>query len=126
MKNLVISFILFILMIVGIVVSLNYLDKKCSYYGDIANSLESTINNESWDKAYDISKELLEDWRKDSKTISAYINHLQIEAINDQVLKLTQYIETKDKSESLAVVHEIKFFLQSILSLEKVTISNIF
>ena len=61
MKNLVISFILFILMIVGIVVSLNYLDKKCSYYGDIANSLESTINNESWDKAYDISKELLED-----------------------------------------------------------------
>lgn len=126
MKNLVISFILFILMIVGILVSLNYLDKKCSYYGNMAASLEATINNESWDKAYDISKKFLEEWRKDSKTISAYINHLYIESINDQVLKLTQYIETKDKSESLAVVHEIKFFLEGILYMEKVTIPNIF
>ena len=68
----------------------------------------------------------LEEWKKDSKVISAYINHFHLEAINDQVLKLTQYVKVKDKSESLAVVHEIKFFLKAILSMEKITIDNIF
>jgi hypothetical protein len=73
-----------------------------------------------------MSIEFLEGWKKDSRVISAYINHLYLEGINDQVLKLTQYIKIKDKSEALAVVHEIKFFLKGILYMEKVTIDNIF
>lgn len=126
MKNLIISFMIFIIMVTGMLVSLNFLNKKCSYYEGMATSLEDSLNKESWNTAYDMSIKFLEEWKKDSKVISSYINHFHVEAINDQVLKLTQYVKVKDKSESLAVVHEIKFFLKAILSMEKITIDNIF
>lgn len=113
-------------MIVGMFVSLNYLNKKCTYYGEVATKLEDTVNNESWEKAYDMSKDFLDQWKKDSKVISAFINHLQLDTINDSILKLTQYTKVHDKSESLAMIHDIKFFLEEILFLEKVTIENIF
>lgn len=126
MKNLAASFLLFFILIFSIVLSMNYLENKSDYYSQKADYLEQIISQELWDKAYDTSLEFLEEWDKDSKTVSAFINHMHVEGINNEVLKLTQYIKYEEKVESLALVHEIKFLIQGLTNMEKVTIANVF
>ncbi|KOA20773.1 hypothetical protein CLHOM_09150 [Clostridium homopropionicum DSM 5847] len=126
MRNLVISFLIFIILIITIVFSINFLISKTNYYSEKANQLETLVIQDSWDKAYDISTDFLNGWEKDSKKISIFINHFHIDAINNEILKLTQYIKYQDKSDALAIIHDIKFLLKVLLEMEKVTISNIF
>lgn len=126
MKNLLISFLIFFILIITIVFSINFLVTKTNYYSEKADQLETLVTEDSWDKAYEVSTDFLNGWGNDSKIISIFINHFHIDAINNEILKLTQYIKYQDKSDALAIIHDIKFLLKSLLEVEKVTISNIF
>jgi hypothetical protein len=126
MKNAVISFIIFGLMIIVMFFSVNYLDKVCSNLKETSNQLEEVINNEQWDKAYEISTYMLQEWKKHHLIIPAFANHAELDNLNNEMLKLTQYIECKTKDESLASTHVIKFFLENVMELQKVNLQNIF
>lgn len=126
MRNLVISFIIFFILIITIVFSINFLDNKANFYSEQANQLETLVVKDSWDEAYETSTNFLDAWKEDSKKISMFINHFQVDSISNQILKLTQYTKYHDKTEALALIHDIKFMLKELLEIEKVTISNIF
>ena len=126
MRNLVISFLIFVILIITIVFSINFLVNKANYYSEKTDQLENLVTQDSWDEAYEISTDFLTTWEEDSKKISVFINHFQVDAISNQILKLTQYTKYHDKSEALALIHDIKFLLKELIEIEKVTISNIF
>lgn len=126
MKNLVASFILFIVLIITIIFSMKYIENKCVYYTDKINALETIIVNESWEEAYTSSVNFLDEWKKDSNIVPAFINHIHVETITSSVLKLTQYTKYKDKIDALATIHDIKFLLEEMLEIEKVTLPNVF
>jgi len=126
MKNLVVSFLIFLILIITITFSINFLVNKANFYSGKADQLESLVTQDSWDEAYEISTDFLTTWEEDSKKISVFINHFQVDAISNQILKLTQYTKYHDKSEALALIHDIKFLLKELIEIEKVTISNIF
>lgn len=126
MKNLIASFVIFFVLIISMVFSINYLNKRIDHYTKKVNYMEDVISKESWDEAYKASMEFIKEWDKDSETVSVFINHTHVDSINSELLKLTQYIKYKDKSESLALVHEIKFLIEEILDVEKVTLANVF
>jgi len=125
-RNLVISFLIFVILIITIVFSINFLVNKANYYSEKTDQLENLVTQDSWDEAYEISTDFLTTWEEDSKKISVFINHFQVDAISNQILKLTQYTKYHDKSEALALIHDIKFLLKELIEIEKVTISNIF
>ena len=126
MKNLIASFVIFFILIISMIFSINYLNKRIDHYTEKVNYMEEVISKESWDEAYKVSIEFIKEWDKDSKTVSVFINHTHVDSINSGLLKLTQYIKYKDKTESLALVHEIKFLIEEILDVEKVTLANVF
>ncbi|QGU96079.1 DUF4363 family protein [Clostridium bovifaecis] len=126
MKNLVASFMLFIALVITMVFSMRYLENKCGYYTDKIDALETIIVNESWEEAYNSSIGFLEEWKKDSSIVPTFINHIHVETITNSVLKLTQYTKYKDKVDSLATIHEIKFLLEEMMEIEKVTLPNVF
>ncbi|MEA4826822.1 MAG: DUF4363 family protein [Clostridium sp.] len=126
MKNLIASFVIFFVLIISMIFSINYLNKRIDHYTKKVNYMEDVISKESWDEAYKASMEFIKEWDKDSETVSVFINHTHVDSINSELLKLTQYIKYKDKSESLALVHEIKFLIEEILDVEKVTLANVF
>lgn len=126
MKNVIISFFLFIAMIIGMIFSINYLNKTCNDLMEVCDTLEETISNQQWDSLHDDSLELLDDLKNKSKIMSMFIDHQQIDHMVNELFKFTQYIKEQDKEESLASLHVIKFYIENIQEVQKINIQNIF
>lgn len=126
MKNILASFCIFILLISLMLFSINYLNKTCKTFETQSSNLEEITDEEKWDESYDLSLKLLNDWNEKSKTICMFVHHQEIDNINNEIWKLTQYTKLKNKDESMASIHVIKFLLNHINDLEKVNIENIF
>ena len=126
MKAVYASIILFSVLIISIIFSIGYLNKTCDELSNIDINMENAIKNDSWEKAETFSKRFTNKWEKTSNEISVYVNHKEMDNINVELWKLTQYVKCQNKDESLASVHTIIFFIDHIKNMEKVNIQNIF
>lgn len=126
MKNLLIAFSLFFIMIIGISLSSNFIKQSCTHLQDLNSTLENYITKEDYGNAYNLSISYIDQWKKTSKRLTIFIHHEDLDHIDNELLKLTQYIKTQDKSEALATVHAMKYLIDHIIDHEKVSISNIF
>ena len=126
MKNVLIAFSLFVIMMIGIFLSVNVINRGCTRLQDLNCALENYIIKENYQAAYNLSLNYLAEWNKTSKFLTVYEHHEDLDHIDSEILKLTQYIKIKDKSEGLATVHNMKYLVEHIMSHEKVSISNVF
>lgn len=126
MRNLFAALIIFISMFLSLVFSINYLNQTCSKLDTLNIQIEKSIESNSWDEAYNKSLKLLDNWDNCTRKISIFVNHAEIDNINNEIWKLTQYTKCHTKDEALASNHVIKFLLKHILNMEKVNIQNIF
>jgi hypothetical protein len=125
MRNAWISFGIFLLLIIGMFFSFNYLKDTCASIEADSSKLESLIIDEKWEEADKLSNELYYHWEEKSMVISIFVNHMEVDALNNEILKLTQYVRTKTKDESLASTHVVKFYAKNIINLQKINIQNI-
>lgn len=125
MKNVVISLTIFIIMIIIIAFSLNYLNKATDELRRLNDEIEQYINDSNWDKAYKSSIEYTEKWRDYSEKLKLFVDHQEMDQIEIELWKLPQYIKEKNKEESLASIHVLKFLIDHISELEKVSMQNI-
>lgn len=126
MRNVLISFSIFIIMIGVMIFSLSYLNNTCTKFREESNQLEDLIKNSEWDKAAKSSNDMLERWKKQSQIIPLFVNHAEVDNLTNELLKLTQYVECKTLDESLASTHVVKFWLDNIRSLQKLNFENVF
>jgi hypothetical protein len=126
MKNVVISLIMLIIMVIGITFSLKYLNKVSHDLGKLNDEIEQYITEDNWDKAYKSSIDYTEKWENYSKKVKLFIDHQEMDKIEIELFKLPQYIKEMTKDESLASVHVLKSLVDHISELEKVNIQNIF
>ncbi|WP_315121034.1 DUF4363 family protein [uncultured Clostridium sp.] len=125
MRNVFISFFIFFCMVLGMIFSLNALDR---IYGDLDNlnsKLEQSIEKEDWGNSNLLINEISEKWYKDCNKLYIFLNHNEIDNINSELNKLTQYVKYNNKEESMASLYVIKFFFQHTLDLEKISYQNI-
>jgi hypothetical protein len=113
-------------MLIGIFFSINYLNKICAKLEVSAVQIEKDINAHLWDKAYDDSLGFLKEWDKYSHKISIFSDHVEIDNVNNEIWKLTQYTKCKNEEESLASAQVLKFLLRHIPEREMVNSDNIF
>lgn len=125
MKNAVISLIIFTIMVTTIGFSLNYLNKVSDDLGRLNDEIEQYIADSNWDEAYKTSIEYTEKWNDYSEKLKLFVDHQEMDKIEEELFKLSQYIKEKTKEESLASVHVLKFLFDHISELEKLTIQNI-
>lgn len=126
MKGVIISLTIFIIMFIGVFFSINYLNKICTKLEISTVQIEKDITAHSWDKAYDSSLDFLKQWDKLSDKVSIFSHHAEIDNVNNEVWKLTQYTKCKNEEEALASTHVIKFLLKHIVDMERVNPQNIF
>lgn len=126
MKNILVSFTIFIAMILAVMFSMNYLSNVSAKLESLDTQIENNIQNDEWNKAYDNSLKFLNEWNKYSKKVSIFTHHAELDNINIEIWKLTQYTKCQTKDESLASAHVIKLLLKHIVEMEKVNSQNIF
>lgn len=126
MKKIYISFVIFICMIFTIVFSINYLGKIYTNIGELTIDLEESIDKENWNNADKLVKQISNEIETNSSKISIFVNHMEIDNINNEYTKLTQYVKYRNKEEAMASLYAVKFFFEHTLKLEKINIENIF
>lgn len=126
MKNIITSFLIFIVIISSAFFSIKYLNRVCSTLEILSNQIENNIQDDDWNKAYGNSIKFLNEWDRYSQKVSFFTHHAEIDNVNNELWKLTQYTKEKNKDESLASAHVIKFLLKHISEMEKVNLQNIF
>lgn len=126
MRNVVISFSIFIVMLGVMLFSLNYLNNVCTKFRDESNKLEELIKNSQWEEAAESANDMLDRWKRQSTIIPMFINHTEVDNLTNELLKLTQYVECKTADESLASTHVVKFWLDNIRALQKINFENVF
>lgn len=126
MKNAVISLLIFIIMVISIAFSLNYLNKVSDDLGRLNDEIEQYITDNDWDKAYKSSIEYTEKWKDYSEKLKLFVDHQEMDKIEIELWRMPQYIKERNKEESLATVHVLKFLVNHISDLERVNIQNIF
>ncbi|MBK5241565.1 DUF4363 family protein [Clostridium sp.] len=126
MKNAIIALCLFVIMLIGIFISTNAINRSCNHLQDLNSQLENYILKENYEDAYDLSLIYIDEWKKASKFLTIYIHHEDLNYLDSEILKLTQYTKIKDKPEGLATVHVMKYLIDKIMYHEKVSISNVF
>ncbi|MCM8711093.1 DUF4363 family protein [Clostridium sp. SYSU_GA19001] len=126
MKNVILSIIIFLIMVIAMCLSINYLNKISLNIQNLNDKLEEYIMNEDWNKAYETSMDYTQKWEKHAKLIKIFVNHQEIDNVEMELWKLPQYVKEQTKDEALASVHLLKFLIKHISSLEKITIQNIF
>lgn len=125
-KKIYIPFIIFIALIFVVFFSIKYLKFVCNDLTELDNKVEENINKGDWKEAGKASISCLESWKKYSDQISIFVNHAEIDNINTELYKLTQYVKTEDKEEALASINVLKFLLEHIVNMEKINLQNIF
>lgn len=126
MKNVVVAFILFIILLIGIFISTTAINRSCTHLQTLNYKLESYILKENYEDAYDLSITYIAEWKKASKFLTVYIHHEDLNSLDSEILKLTQYTKVKDQAEGLATLHVMIYLVDKIMFLQKVSISNIF
>lgn len=126
MKKIIVSFTIFLSMLGCMFFSVSYLSKVNRDLIKLSDTLEKQVSNQQWKEAYATSMTFTEKWKKYSSVLSVYVNHLEIDNIDNELWKLSQYTKCENKDESLASLHVIKFFIDHIFNLEKITWQNIF
>ncbi|KAJ50434.1 putative membrane protein YvbJ [Clostridium tetanomorphum] len=125
MKNIFISFTIFICMLLTIIFSINYLNKIYANIENLNNNLEQFIEGDDWNSSYKLVNEISDELDKHSSKISIFVNHSELDNIKSEFNKLTQYIKYHNKDEAMASLYAVKFFFQHTLKLERISIENI-
>lgn len=113
-------------MIIASSISINYLNRISNNLSKVNKEIEEHINNNNWDKAYNSAIDFSEKWEKQTNVVKLFVNHQELDNIEIELNKLTQFVKEKTADESLASIHTLDFLLKHIINLEKINIQNIF
>lgn len=113
-------------MIIAITISFNYLNKITNNLAKLNMQIETYINDRNWDEAYKAADDFSEKWERHTKIIKLFVNHQELDNIEIELSKLTQFVKEKTSDEALANVHTLDFLLNHIINLEKINIQNVF
>ena len=125
MKNTIISFMLFFSVLAFVIYSNNTLVKFCNKTLELSDEIEIFICEEKWKESYEKSLELKSVISEKFPSISIYINHTDMDNLNIEILKLTQYVKEEDSAEGLATLHIIKCYAEYMKELQEINIINI-
>lgn len=71
---------------------------------------------------YDIEKS----WKEKMKVMSLYLEHNELEKVNNSLAKLKSNVESKEKYMAVENIEEIKFLIEHIKNKNLLNIENIF
>ena len=126
MKNIVTSFCIFISLLIFMTWSLNYLNKITLEIEQKNDVIEDLVNENKWEESYEEVLSLLDFINENSTKMSIFINHQEMDLIESEIYRLTQFVKNKNLDETLSSLHFIKFSVDSVQKLQKVNIKNIF
>ena len=100
MKPTIISIIIFLSLLGFIIYADNSLDNLCTNIEDKCILITNSLDQNNYDNAYKLSKEILSELNDRSFITSIYVDHNDYDTLFREALRLSSYICKQDASES--------------------------
>ena len=126
MKNVIASFCIFIALIAFMTWSIIFLNKVTIELERKNDLIEDLVNENKWEESYEEVLSLLDFMNSNASKMSIFINHQEMDLIEGEIYRLTQFVKTENLDETLSSLHYIKFSVDTIQKHQKVNIKNIF
>ena len=125
MKRLIISLSLFIIILIGCIVEIVFLNDTINVLNQEIEETVKEVNDNDIESAIDLNENVYEKWQEKQVFISTFIDHSKLEQIDQNLLRMkTNLIE--DQIEDFHVDSELaKSELNSLKDLELPLIQNI-
>ncbi|MDO4534364.1 MAG: DUF4363 family protein [Clostridium perfringens] len=125
MKNTIISFIIFFVVLGFVFIGNKNLNSLCNDSLRLSNEIEILINNNEWNKALEKSIELKKVMSQGFRKVSVYINHQDIDNLNTETVKLIDFIRIEELPDTLSCLDNIKCLSEYIKELQQINLTNI-
>lgn len=137
-KELIISIVIFILIVIGNIITQNYTKESVSdlssNFENLKENISSKIEEKENDKnSFDDNKELLDkidnitkNWESRHNKLAYYIEHNELEKVEDNLTGLNSLVETKEYNEAVKELDKSIFILKHIEEKYKFNLENIF
>jgi hypothetical protein len=125
--RIIVSVVLLIILIIGFhLYTQHVFDSAAKRIETMILSLENNIILENWEEAQNVIENIEEDWTITKKTWAMFLDHTEIDNIDESLSKLKKYIETREPSLALAEASTLKLFIVHIPEKEALNFENIF
>lgn len=125
-KTLALPAILLILVIGTSMFTLSILSKNALDLEQQINEIESYTVNKDWSSAEESLSIIEENWNKVEKTWAVLLDHMEIDNIDISLIKMAEYIKTKDSALALAEISALKQYVKHIPEKESFNLKNLF
>lgn len=116
-----------IIAILGISLYANsLLGRSASKMQDQLLLIESSAAKDDWQEAHKEIVRMQKDWSDTKKTWATLIDHFEIDNIENAMVRLQKYIDTNEKSLTLAEIATLKQYVKHIPSMVSPRLENIF
>lgn len=126
MKQTVMLIISTTVLIIAGIWELNYLDDSSMYILSDIDYSKNAINNNNFKLAQEHIKSIEDTWDSMSNVWSIFIDHSEINSIEDALSMYSSYIEQNDKEQSLVYANELDKAFRNVVKNERVNLYNIF
>ncbi|MBS6184470.1 MAG: DUF4363 family protein [Clostridium celatum] len=126
MKNSLFSILLFILLLGFLTYTDISFKNLCSDVIEMCDKMEKSLSYSTKEENFQDAMAIFNLIQDKGKIAAIYINHVDYDALLNEALKLTIYIEKDDPSESEASLHLLKYSTENMKDLQVPNIENIF
>lgn len=126
MKNSLISILIFVILLSFLFYSDYKFKSLCTETINDCQLLEYELSSEKKESNFEYAMIIFSRLDEEDTIPSIYINHVDYDALLNEALKVTVYIEEDDTSEAQASLHLLKFATQHIKDLQVANLKNIF
>ncbi|MDU2490579.1 MAG: DUF4363 family protein [Clostridium celatum] len=126
MKNSLFSILLFILLLGFLTYTDISFKNLCSDVIEMCDKMEKSLSYSTKEENFQNAMAIFNLIQDKGKIAAIYINHVDYDALLNEALKLTIYIEKDDPSESEASLHLLKYSTENMKDLQVPNIENIF
>ncbi len=115
-----------IVLIIVFIITIEFITTKVTNNSlSLINSEIETIENTEDNLKEDVYK-LSNDWEKERKELSCYIEHSELDKISESINLLVYYSQSNDQKAIEKNLTQIKFKMEEIKHKQKLNIENIF
>lgn len=121
-----------IILIISVIISLsaglyeiNYLKNTTKYFNADINHIKNKINSQDFEEADIYLNKVEKSWNKIKNIWDIFVNHEDINQIEEEMLSCKLDIKSQDKEDSLKSVERLKRDLNNIYERKKIKLQNI-
>lgn len=125
MKQTLIMVICIVILVVGGIIEVKYLEKSSLYITSDMEYIQNAIENDNYALASQQMEKSYDTWTKTKNIWNVFIVHDEIDDIEEAMIELKEYINFENKEESIVAISKIKEFLNHTVQRQEVKLDNI-